>query len=70
MTNKDERQAQSWRSRLAQPANLARGGFRPLVTPVYRGATTTFENAASARDTWDQDDLAYTYGQYGTPTGA
>jgi cystathionine beta-lyase len=27
-----------------------------------------FENAASARDTWDQDDLAYTYGQYGTPT--
>jgi len=58
----------SWRSRLTQPANLAPGGFRSLVTPVYRGATTTFEDAASARDTWDQDDLAYTYGQYGTPT--
>ena len=58
----------SWRSRLTQPANLAPGGFRSLVTPVYRGATTTFEHAASARDTWDQDDLAYTYGQYGTPT--
>ena len=27
-----------------------------------------FEDAASARDTWDQDDLPYTYGQYGTPT--
>jgi cystathionine beta-lyase len=64
----DDREDLSWRSRLTQPANLAPGGFRSLVTPVYRGATTTFEDAASARDTWDQDDLAYTYGQYGTPT--
>jgi cystathionine beta-lyase len=63
-----DRKDLSWRSRLTQPANLAPGGFRSLVTPVYRGATTTFEDAASARDTWDQDDLAYTYGQYGTPT--
>ena len=64
----DRRQDWSWRSRLAQPDTLAPGGFRPLVTPVYRGATTVFDDAASARDTWDQDDLAYTYGQYGTPT--
>lgn len=62
------RQESSWRTRLTQPESLAREGFRPLVTPVYRGATTTFTDAASARDTWDQDDLAYTYGQYGTPT--
>ena len=68
MTDERRRTESSWRTRLTQPETLARGGFRPLVTPVYRGATTTFENAASARDTWDQDDLAYTYGQYGTPT--
>jgi cystathionine beta-lyase len=63
-----DREHWSWRSRLTQPETLARPGFRSLVTPVYRGATTTFGDAASARDTWDQDDLAYTYGQYGTPT--
>ena len=68
MTDKPARRDRSWRTRLTQPETLARGGFRPLVTPVFRGATTVFENAASARDTWDQDDLAYTYGQYGTPT--
>jgi cysteine-S-conjugate beta-lyase len=64
----DRRTDRSWRSRLTQPDTLAPEGFRPLVTPVYRGATTVFDDAASARDTWDQDDLAYTYGQYGTPT--
>lgn len=64
----DRRDDLSWRSRLTQPESRAPGGFRALVTPVYRGATTIFEDAASARDTWDQDDLPYTYGQYGTPT--
>jgi len=68
VTDKTARRDRSWRTRLTQPDTLARGGFRALVTPVYRGATTTFEDAASARDTWDQDDLPYTYGQYGTPT--
>jgi cystathionine beta-lyase len=68
MTDKRDRQDWSWRSRLVQPETLAPAGFRSLVTPVYRGATTVFDDAASARDTWDHDDLAYTYGQYGTPT--
>jgi cystathionine beta-lyase len=68
VTDKPERNNWSWRTRLTQPESLAPQGFRPLVTPVYRGATTTFEDAASARDTWDQQDVAYTYGQYGTPT--
>jgi len=68
VADKPERNNWSWRTRLTQPATLAPKGFRPLVTPVYRGATTTFEDAASARDTWDQQDVAYTYGQYGTPT--
>lgn len=58
----------SWASRLTQPDRHAPGGFRPLVTPVYRGSTTLFEEAASVRDTWNPEDAAYTYGQYGTPT--
>ena len=68
MPDNRDRKELSWRSRLTQPDALAPPGFRSLVPAVHRGATTTFENAASARDTWDQDDLAYTYGQYGTPT--
>jgi cystathionine beta-lyase len=55
-------------SRLTQPRSLAPTGFRSLVVPVYRGSTTLFDDASSVRDTWNQDDAAYTYGQYGTPT--
>ena len=58
----------SWRSRLTQPRTLAPTTFRALVPPVHRGSTTIFDDAASVRDTWNQDDAAYTYGQYGTPT--
>jgi cystathionine beta-lyase len=60
--------AVSWASRLTQPERLAPEGFRPLVIPVYRGSTTLFPDAASVRDTWNPDEAAYTYGQYGTPT--
>lgn len=35
---------------------------------MYRGSTTLFDDAASVRDTWNPDEAAYTYGQYGTPT--
>ena len=38
------------------------------MIPVYRGSTTLFDDAASVRDTWNPDEAAYTYGQYGTPT--
>ena len=58
----------SWKSRVAQPGDHARAGFRSLVVPVYRGSTTLFDDAAAVVDTWDQDRAAYTYGQYGTPT--
>ena len=60
----------SWASRLTQPERFAPDGFRALVAPVYRGSTTLFDDAASVRDTWNPDEAAYTYGQYGTPTAA
>src|SRR5262245_16379763 len=60
--------APAWTTRLAQPSDLAPPGFRPLVTPVHRGSTTVFPDAASVQDTWDQQQARYTYGQYGTPT--
>ena len=43
-------------------------GFRSLVTPVYRGSTVLFPNAALASDHWNQHEVGYTYGLYGTPT--
>ncbi len=43
-------------------------GFRSLSTPVYRGSTVLFPNAASVSDQWDQYEVGYTYGLYGTPT--
>jgi cystathionine beta-lyase len=43
-------------------------GFRSLSTPVYRGSTVVFPNASAVQDTWDQYEVGYTYGLYGTPT--
>jgi cystathionine beta-lyase len=43
-------------------------GFRSLSTPVYRGSTVLFPNAAAVCDEWDQYESGYTYGLYGTPT--
>ena len=43
-------------------------GYRSLVTPVYRGSTTLFSDAAAVTDRWDQERVGYTYGLYGTPT--
>ena len=43
-------------------------GFQSLVSPVYRGSTVLFAKAADARDDWNQHEVGYTYGLYGTPT--
>ncbi len=43
-------------------------GYRSLASPVYRGSTTLFPDAASVDDSWDQHEAGYTYGLYGTPT--
>jgi cysteine-S-conjugate beta-lyase len=57
-----------WRSKLIHPQVTAPGGFRSLVTPIYRGSTTLFESAADVTDYWDQTQVRYSYGLYGTPT--
>jgi cystathionine beta-lyase len=58
----------SWRTRLIHPEAAAPAGFRSLATPVFRGSTTVFERASAIADTWDHDEVPYTYGSYGTPT--
>lgn len=47
---------------------LAPKGFLSLVTPVFRGSTTLFARASAIADTWNHDEVPYTYGSYGTPT--
>ncbi|MGA8620753.1 MAG: cystathionine beta-lyase [Candidatus Sulfotelmatobacter sp.] len=58
----------NWKTRLIHPQAKVPGGFRSLVTPVFRGSTTLFPKAAAIVDTWNHDDVPYTYGSYGTPT--
>jgi cystathionine beta-lyase len=58
----------SWRTRLIHSGAAPPTGFASLVTPVFRGSTTVFKHAADIKDTWDHDDVPYTYGSYGTPT--
>ena len=47
---------------------VAEGGFRSLVTPVYRGATVVFPDEASVREGTRPSVTGYTYGVHGTPT--
>jgi cysteine-S-conjugate beta-lyase len=58
-----------WKTRLIH-SDAARipVGFRSLNVPVYRASTIVFPNAAAADDNWDQYEVGYTYGLYGTPT--
>ena len=58
----------TWRTRLIHSKVATPGGFRSLVTPVYRGSTTVFARASAIVDTWNHDEVPYTYGLYGTPT--
>jgi len=58
----------SWKTRLIHSDVKIREGYRSLASPVYRGSTTLFPDAASVDDTWDQHEAGYTYGLYGTPT--
>ena len=56
-----------WTTKLIQTDARPPEGFQSLVTPVFRGSTTVFPNAAAANDNWRQE-AGYTYGLYGTPT--
>ena len=60
--------SKSWQTRLLHPDVTVPGGYRSLVTPVYRGSTTLFPSAGAVTDRWDQERAGYTYGVYGTPT--
>jgi cystathionine beta-lyase len=58
----------NWKTKLIHSEAQIPGGFRSLSTPVYRGSTVLFPDAASVSDDWDQYEVGYTYGLYGTPT--
>jgi cystathionine beta-lyase len=60
--------AKSWKTRLIHSDVKVPAGYRSLASPVYRGSTTLFPDAASVDDSWDQHEVGYTYGLYGTPT--
>jgi cystathionine beta-lyase len=59
---------QHWRTRLIHSGISVPEGFRSLTTPIYRASTTLFRRATDMVDTWNHDDVPYTYGTYGTPT--
>jgi cystathionine beta-lyase len=58
----------NWKTKLIHSDSKIPEGFRSLSTPVYRGSTVLFPDAASVSDDWDQYEVGYTYGLYGTPT--
>lgn len=57
-----------WKTRLIHSDATVPEGFRSLSTPVYRGSTIVFPQASAASDRWNQHEVGYTYGLYGTPT--
>jgi cystathionine beta-lyase len=83
MANKDDQQSKDqnrkdwkakdwktkdWKTRLIHSDATVPEGFRSLATPIYRGSTVLFDEAAAASDRWNQHEIGYTYGLYGTPT--
>jgi cystathionine beta-lyase len=58
----------SWKTRLIHSDAKVPQGYGSLASPVFRGSTTLFPDAASVDDSWDQYEAGYTYGLYGTPT--
>ncbi len=57
-----------WTTKLIHSEAQVPEGFRSLVTPTYRGSTVLFDDAGDISDDWDQYEVGYTYGLYGTPT--
>src|ERR1035441_3346633 len=58
----------NWKTKLIHSDAKIPGGFRSLSVGVQRGSTVLFQDAASVKDEWDQYEVGYTYGLYGTPT--
>jgi cystathionine beta-lyase len=57
-----------WKTKLIHSDATAPEGFHSLATPTYRGSTVVFPQASAASDRWNQHEVGYTYGLYGTPT--
>src|SRR5258708_9694650 len=68
MAHKNDAKKKDWKTKLIHSDATVPEGFRALSTPVYRGSTVLFPNAATASDHWNQYEVGYTYGLYGTPT--
>jgi cystathionine beta-lyase len=66
--NSKDWKAKDWKTKLIHSDAQVPEGFRSLSTPVYRGSTVLFDEAATASDRWNQHEVGYTYGLYGTPT--
>ena len=60
--------AKNWKTKLIHSDAKVPEGFRSLSAGVQRASTVLFPDAASVKDDWDQYEVGYTYGQYGTPT--
>jgi cysteine-S-conjugate beta-lyase len=60
--------SKDWKTRLIHSDASIPEGFRALNTPVYRASTVLFPHAGAATDQWNQHEVGYTYGLYGTPT--
>jgi len=60
--------SKNWKTKLIHSDVRVPEGFRSLATPVFRGSTVLFPNAATVDDDWNQYEVGYTYGLYGTPT--
>ena len=58
----------NWKTKLIHSDAKIPEGFRSLSVGVQRASTVLFRDAASVRDDWDQYEVGYTYGLYGTPT--
>src|SRR5271157_5635958 len=57
-----------WTTKLIHSDAHVPEGFRSLATPTYRGSTVLFSDAGDISDEWNQYEVGYTYGLYGTPT--
>ncbi len=60
--------AKNWKTKLIHSETKIPEGFRSLSVSVHRASTVLFPDAASVKDDWDQYEVGYTYGLYGTPT--
>ncbi|MGA8149989.1 MAG: cystathionine beta-lyase [Terriglobales bacterium] len=60
--------AKNWKTKLIHSDVRIPEGFKSLAQPVFRGSTVLFPNAGAVDDNWNQYEVGYTYGLYGTPT--